>query len=217
MKKSKTTMTTISVITAFAVASIAGFQINEIIAEETEDKGYNFAEDTKIIAQFEFRDGTELYDFQVFTQKSGFDTLDAAVFDLERIVGDTPTLHEAADKATKYSRSSGMDYNLKEFDVTVLVFQGGDPKRTFNYETCRITDYFVKTEHDKEEGWTTSKGFAVKDKFELTCDGYTPHSPVYEKMMNPKKIETTTSTMDLEEPKEFWYDHINYESIPFGN
>ena len=218
MKYLKTTaIAAMSVIATLAVASIAGFQINEIIAEEGEDNGYIFAEDLKVTAQFTFRDGIELSQFEVFDQKSGFNTAsEPASFVLERVVGYTPLLHKAVDEAHKWSRGS-TEFQYKFFDVNVLLAKGGEVFRQFDYDKCRITNYEVETLRDKEEGWNTSKGFVIVDQFEFTCDGYSPQSVTYEKMMTPEKTTPTTSSLDLEEPKEFWYDHIKYQSPSFGN
>jgi len=213
----KTTIVAVSIIATLALVSIAGFQLNEIVAEETsEKKGYTFAENTKITAVFSFNDGTEIADFEVFEQKLGFDLKQTAVFELERIVGNTPLLHKVSDMAHKYSLSSFNDgYN--DFDVTILLAQEGNVIRQYNYASCDITNNIVKTLHDKEEGWNTSKGFAVIDKYEFTCSGYTPYSPVYEEMTNNGKKSTTVSSTNMEEPKEFWYDNIKYKNYPFGN
>jgi len=213
----KTTMVAVSIIATLALASMAGFQLNEIVAEETsEKKGYTFAENTKITAVFSFDGGTEIADFEVFEQESGFDLKQSAVFELERIVGNTPMLHQVSDMAHKYSRST-FDHQYNDFDVTILLAQEGNVIRQYDYVSCDITNNIVKTLHDKEEGWNTSKGFAVIDKYEFTCNGYTPYSPIYQEMTNNAKKSTTVSSTNMEEPKEFWYDHIKYKNSPFGN
>ena len=213
----KTTIVAVSIIATLALASIAGFQLNEIVAEETsEKKGYTFAENTKITAVFSFDIGTEISDFEVFEQKLGFDLTKTPVFVLERIVGNTPMLHQVSDMAHKYSRSV-MESQYSDFDVTILLAQEGSVIRQYDYGSCDITDHIVKTLHDKEEGWNTSKGFAVIDKYKFTCSGYTPFSPVYQEMTNNVEKSTTVSSTNMEEPKEFWYDHIKYKNPPFGN
>ncbi len=213
----KTTIVAVSIIATLALASIAGFQLNEIVAQETsEKKGYTFAENTKITAVFSFDQGTEIADFEVFEQESGFDLAKSPVFELERIVGNTPMLHKVSDMTHKYSLSS-FDHQYKDFDVTILLAQGGNVIRQYEYESCDVTNNIVKTLHDKEEGWNTSKGFAVIDKYEFTCSGYTPYSPIYQEMTNNGEKSTTVSSSNMEEPKEFWYDHIKYKNLPFGN
>ena len=60
-----------------------------------------------------------------------------------------------------------------------------------------------------EEGWTGKSGFSITDNFELTCDGYTPYSPIYEQMNEKPKAETVSS-LDLKEPFYTWSDHFKY-------
>jgi hypothetical protein len=99
-------LTTIIVAAVFSILLTTGFSINEIIAEElAEDKGYNFAEDTLITGIFEFNYGTEISRFEVFTQKSGFQGREAYVFELQKIVGSTPLLHEAVDVSYLFRNS----------------------------------------------------------------------------------------------------------------
>ena len=40
---------------------------------------------------------------------------------------------------------------------------------------------------DKEEGWIGKTGFVQVDKFEFTCTGFHPSSPMYEEMSNNYK------------------------------
>ena len=213
----KTTIVAVSIIATLALASMAGFQLNEIVAEETsEKKGYTFAENTKITAVFSFDKGTEISDFEVYEQKSGFDLTKTPVFVLERIVGNTPLLHKVSDMEHKYFTST-FEHAYNDFDVTILLAQEGNVIRQYDYTSCDVTDNIVKTLHDKEEGWNTSKGFAVIDKYEFTCNGYTPYSPIYQEMTNNEKKSNTVSSTNMEEPKEFWYDHIKFQKYPFGN
>ncbi len=217
MNHLKTTIAAVSIIVTLAVVSMSGFQLNEIVAEETsEKKGYTFAENTKITAIFSFYDGTEISDFEVFEQESGYDLDHTPIFKLERIVGHTPMLHQISDMAHKYYRSS-TDNLYHDFDVTILLAQEGNVIRQYEYQSCDITDNKVETLFDKEEGWNTSKGFAVIDKYEFTCFGYTPYSPTYYEMTNNHEKSKTVSSITMEEPKEFWYDHIKFQNLPFKN
>ena len=198
-------------VTALAVLSVAGFQISDIVAEEKEKTGHKFAEGTDVTALFHFKDAQELGTFEVFNQESGWDADDAAVFELQGIVGDTPMLYDAADVARKYSRNGiSMNFDNKFFNVDVILAQGGDVKRVFTYADCRIADYEVNTLFDKEEGWM-GKGFAVIDKYEFACDGYSQKNPIYEKM-NEKPKANTMSTLDLKEPFYTWSDHFKYKN-----
>jgi hypothetical protein len=179
----KTTTIVLSAAVILSIVSITGFQFTEIIAEETEEKDYKFAEDVTITALFEFKDGSELHQFEVFDQKSGFQARDTFVFELQKIVGETPLLHKAADFSYKYRNSPGEQKTDNVFDAKIVLSQGGEQKRVFEYSRCFVNDYTVETLFDKEEGWH-GKGFAVVDEFEIQCMRYDPFNPVYEEMHN---------------------------------
>jgi len=200
MKYTKTAIVTFSVIATMIITSAAGFNINEITAEEIESNGYVSAEDISITVEFVFHDGIEVSQFEVYDQKSGFDSTKNAMFKLEKIVStDTPRLHNAADAFQHLSRSSGQSWEQYKFDADVILAQGGSEIRKFEYSRCIVTDYKVDTLFDKEEGWTTSKGFAVIDEFEITCDGYSPFSQVYYDLTNGHKKGNTESSLDYQE------------------
>jgi hypothetical protein len=195
----KQTSTTISIIAIIAVASFTTFQITEITAEEIENKGYVSAEDITITVEFTFQDGIEVSQFEVFDQLNGFDATKQASFKLEKIVSQsTPRLHNTADGFQHLSRSSGSSWEHYRFDANIILAQGGSEIRTFDYKRCIVTDYKVDTLFDKEEGWTTSKGFAVIDEFEITCDGYTPFSQTYYDLTNGHKKANTESSIDYQ-------------------
>jgi len=192
-------LTAIVVAAAFSILSTTGFSINEIIAEElAEDKGYNFAEDTLITGIFEFNKGTEISRFEVFTQKSGFQGREAYVFELQKIVGSTPLLHEAVDASYFFRNSPSDQQDDTEFGVKIVISQGSEQKRAFEYTRCIINDYAVVTKTDNEEGWTQGKGFAVTDKFEFQCMTYQPLNPVYEEMTSITVNADTKSSMDYQ-------------------
>lgn len=193
-------ITTIFFTASLAILSIEGYSLSEIIAQESgEDKGYNFAEDTVITGIFYFLDGPEITKFEVFKQISGFQTKETFVFELEKIVGSTPNLHKAADRAFSY-RNSPTDVQDKrtEFDVKIVISQGSEQKRAFKYSGCYVSDYSVFTKTDNEEGWTQGKGFAVVDQFEFQCQDYHPLNPVYEDMISNKEFANTESSMDYQ-------------------
>ncbi len=204
---------TLSSVAALAILSFGVFQLTETIAEETEKNGYKYAEDTTITAQFTFENGKSvIHPFEVFEQKSGFELSDIASFQLEKVVGETPLLHEAADRAHKYSLNEQY-YNGKYFDVDILIHQDANVLRQLSYNRCQITDYKVETLFDKEEAWM-GKGFVLLDKFEFTCKGYEPNSPAFDAMMNNYKKGNTTSTMDLKEPDITWEDFDKFKNSP---
>ena len=217
--KNAITMTTLSVIAIFAIASFAGFEIADTDAAPAavQPAKYVFVEGITTSAEFTFRDGTELAPFQLFTQTGGFGTttLEATsstsgssvgaqddggertgrtkpAFTLEKNVGGTPYLYQAADDAQKYQFSSGFEYQYKFFDVTVFLTAGGDTLRSFDYKNCKVTSYLVTTRADNEEGYT-GKGFVYVDQFTFECDGYTPNNPAMDKMHTTEHAKTISS------------------------
>ena len=201
-----TSILAISVAVMFTVATITGFQIAQITAEEDEEKGYTFAEGITVTGEFVFMEGIEVSQFEVFQQKDGFASSGKYVFELQKIVGETPLLHKLADNSYFLRNSPGEQKqgdNL--FEVKVIISEGGDVKRTFSYATCYVSDYMVETLHDKEEGWNTSKGFAVTDIFEIQCSRYQPNNPVYVEMMsNTDKADTKSSLAYQEEQRHLF-------------
>ncbi len=208
MNKTKTTsLAAFSVIATLAVASIFGFQISPITAEEDEDKGYKFAENVAVTGVFKFREGTEVVPFEVFTQTSGWGRAETYSFETQKIVGETPLLHKHADFSQTYRASQVQKTSDNEFDVEIIVSNAGDYKRVFSYNDCYVDAYFVNTLFDKEEGWM-GKGFVVSDNYEFNCRGYVPQNPVYEEQhaIGEDQKAHTTSSLDLVEPFETWAD-----------
>ena len=219
--KNAITMTTLSVIAVFAIASFAGFEISDIdaVTVAVQPAKYVFVEGISTSVEFEFRDGTEFSPFQLFTQTSGFGTTTQEAtlrtgssttrvedggektsrskpgFTLEKNVGGTPYLYEAADQAQKYILNSGQEYQYKFFDVTVYLTAGGDTLRSFEYRDCQVKSYLVTTRSDNEEGYT-GKGFVYVDQFTFECDGYTPLNPSMDKL-NIVEPSKTISSSDL--------------------
>jgi hypothetical protein len=193
-----------SVIAALAIASIAlmvGLSQTSSIQAADAPKGNNvyvFAEGVYPQATFEFRDATATYEFQLYdttnnlfsTSASGFTTKQTAPeFTLIRAVGETPYLHEAVDQAFENGRVGGFEHAYKEFDVTVEMVQAGQSLRTMEYDDCYISNYKINTRTDNEEAYTTGgkTGFAVVETYTFICAGFTPHSPVFDAMMEEKQ------------------------------
>lgn len=190
---------TIIVTMGFMIYSIEKYGINEIVAQEAGiDKEYLFAEDTIITGVFYFNSGTEINRFEIFTQKSGFQASEPFIFTLSKIVGKTPLLHLAADKAFLFRNSQGEKQSENEFDVKIIISQGKEQQRSFSYNRCYVNDYSVQTRTDNEEGWTQGKGFAVVDNFEIQCGSYQPNNPVYEDMTTIKEKADAKSSMDYQ-------------------
>lgn len=197
--KNAITMTTLSVIIVFAIASFSGFKILDTDATPmaVQPEKFVFVEKISTTALFEFRDATESMPIQQFTQTSGFGiksgghSRQTPTFTLEKVVGSTPYLYEAADQAYLYG--SSMEYPYKDFNVKIFESVDGDVYRSFEYEHCIITNYVVATRSDNEEGYT-GKGFAVVDQFTFECRGYEPHNPIMDKMNVVETVKTLSSS-----------------------
>jgi hypothetical protein len=228
--KNAITMTTLSVIAVFAVASLAGFEVSDIDAAPAavQPSKYVFVEGIAPTAEFKFRDGTEITPVQLFTQTGGFGTttLEATsstsgtsvgvqrdggektgrskpAFTLEKSLGGTPHLYKAADEAQKYVQNTAFEYMYKYFDVIVYFNSGGETLRSFEYRDCQVKNYIVTTRSDNEEGYT-GKGFVYVDQFTMECDGYTPLNPAMDKM-NVVKTAKTISSSDLKSTDKWEY------------
>lgn len=195
-------ITTTTAILAMSIASITmifGLSESDKITAANVPTGndmYPFAEDVYPVVTFAFRDATVTHDFQLFdttnnlfsTSVSGFSTKQVAPeFVLQKVVGNTPYLHEAVDQTFEYGKSGGFEYPYKEFDVTVDLVQGEKTLRTFDYAKCGISNYKVKSEFDKAESFTGKDAFAILEQYTLICQGYKSSSPMYDAMMEEKQ------------------------------
>jgi len=192
---------TISLVTLF------GMTQPQIFAEVTDEKQYTKANDVAIHTVFAFREAIEESDgFQVFKQMSGFDrNSESPAFKLEGIMDfDRAYLYEAADM-TFYRGISDVHHNYGHFDVDVYLHKDGVTLRHFKYSDCMMTDYKVVTLFDKEEGWTTTKGFATIDEFEFECNGYKPNNPLFDLMKTNGYKANTQSSQDLKDTQP-WSD-----------
>jgi len=219
-----TTLSVIAVfaITSFTGFSIpdAIAQTAQTITIAIQPSKIVFVENIMPTAVFKFRDGTEITPIQQFTQTGGFSTstIEATsttagssvgaqpdggertsrskpAFTLEKIVGGTPYLYEAADQAQRFIQSGGFEYPYKFFDVTVHFAVAGttDALRSFEYRDCQVKGYTATTRSDNEEGYT-GKGFVYVDQFTFECDGYTPLNPAMEKLTHTEKAKTIGSS-----------------------
>ena len=203
--KNAITMTTLSVIAVFTIASFVGFKIVDTDAATmaVQPEKFVFVEKVSTTALFEFKDGSESMPIQQFTQTSGFASKSqkarqTPTFTLEKIVGSTPYLYAAADEA--FANVSG-EYPTKDFAVTIFLAAGGDVYRSFAYENCIVTNYVVATRSDNEEGYT-GKGIAVVDQFTIECRGYEPLNPIMDKM-NVVETAKTISSSDLNKKNQW--------------
>ena len=148
------------------------------------------------VATFTYDNGQETIRFPIFDQgdvlvKSG------PTFELEGIVGDFPMLYEHVDENLSLTSTTGANNFISLFNVDVDLVHGNEVVRGFNYVDCRVTDYVVKTQRDKEESYF--KGFALSNTFDFECQGYHPNNPLYDAMFNTYYKAQTTHTGDLRE------------------
>lgn len=195
-------MLALTVVATLAIASVTGFQLGEA---ENNDKGYTFGEDVKVTAKFKFPDGSEIAQFEVFNQIQGFDKQGKGIFEVRKVAGsDTPMLNHYTE-----IHRAGYFQNLleKSFDVDVMVAQGGDVIKKFDYDTCKVSDNTIATEYDKEEGWM-GKGFVHVETFEITCNKYWVQNTAYDAMMEDEYMKDkptasgTYSSLDYEKAQQ---------------
>ena len=160
---------------------------------------------------FTFDNGVEIIDFPLFTQNSVLGFVDTTgnnsngtsfsqiplppSFKLESIVGDFPMLYKHVDDNLSLTSTTGANNFIDLFDADVDLVYGDTVVRGFNYNDCRVTDYVVESQRDKEDGYF--KGFALSNIFEFTCLGYHPNSPVYDSMYDNYDKAKTINSLDL--------------------
>lgn len=204
----------IAVVAIASIAMVTNFSdVQTTIADEGEEPLYNMADETTMLVTFEFREGTEQFSVPVFNQEGNFDAKRNPTFSVQKTVGDTPYLHQAAD-VYRYWNMAGDDsyqHMFKEFTASIDIFSAGKHVRNLTYDECSIIGFETSTLHDKEEGYiSSSKGFAVVEDIQVECHGYDPDAIDYEQMMEDKKgpKSNTISSLDLKEDTELWKQYI---------
>ena len=151
------------------------------------------------VATFTFTDGIEVIDFPMFVSNDVMQRENTSNeppgFTLVGPVAKTTMLYDRADENLSMTSATGTNPVLELFQVDVDFMYGDKSVRTLNYKDCRVVDYVVKTQHDKEESFF--KGFALTNEFEFECHGYHPNSPIYDSMFESYDKAKTTSTKDL--------------------
>jgi hypothetical protein len=154
----------------------------------------------RAIATFTYDNGVEVIDFPIFDQSDVFGKSGAS-FELEGVVGDFPMLYNSIEDNLKLTSTTGANNFLDLFQVDIELMHGDKVIRGFNYVDCRVVDYNVKTQRDKEESYF--KGFALSNTFEFECQGYHPNNPLYDAMFNTYESAKTTSSNDLRETHDW--------------
>jgi len=121
-----------------------------------------------------------------FTRKAAYPTME-----LRGIVGDYPLLYNYVDDNIK-NQNVGGTQNKILVDVDVNIVSNGEVIRGFNYINCRVTNYDVDIETNKEESYVKNK-FALENIFDLECQGYHPNNPTYDAMFSVEQANNESS------------------------
>ncbi len=171
------------------------------------NNGYNMGTGPHAIATFDFNGARETINFPLFEQ-SDILSRSNPTFELGGIVGDFPLLYKRVDEAVKFNQmSTGASFGQELFDVDVTLIHDGIEVREFSYTHCRVVDYVVKTQTNKEE--TYFKGNALSNTFKFECQGYDPNDPIYNAMFDTYYIADTQSSLDLRDTQT-WSDAFKY-------
>ena len=161
----------------------------------------------RAIATFTYDNGVEVVDFPIFKQGDVL-VRTGASFELAGVVRDSPMLYKSVDNNLKLTSTTGSNNFLPEFNVDVeLVQEDGKVIRGFNYVDCRVVDYDIKTQRDKESSYW--KGFVHQNMFDFECKGYHPNVPTYDAMFVVDKAQAV-NTEDLRDTHS-WDPGFYYE------
>jgi len=166
------------------------------------NNGYNMGTGPHAIVTFDFDRARETINFPIFEQK---DILSRSypTFELKGIVGDYPLLYKRVDDAAKINQIQGVSLLTELFDVDVTLMYDEVQVREFSYTKCRVTDYVVGSQTNKEE--TYFKGNALSNTFSFECLGYHPNDPIYNAMFDTYYKADTLSSLDLRDTQT-WSD-----------
>jgi hypothetical protein len=153
----------------------------------------------RAIATFKYDNGVEVIDFPIFDQGETL-VKSNPTFELEGVVGDFPMLYKHVDDNLALTSITGASNAIDLFNVDVKLVDGDKVIRGFDYVDCRVTDYTVQSQRDKEESYF--KGFVASNTFSFECKGYHPNNPVYDAMFVQEKAQTV-STNDLRKTQEW--------------
>lgn len=165
-----------------------------MISNVQPEHDYNAGTGTRTLVTFTYDDGIEILSFPIFDQSNVLDK-SFPTFTLEGIVGDFPMLYERVDENLSIQSIQGSSY-VEQFDVDVALINGAGNIRGFNYSDCRVIDYDVGSDMNKEENYIKGK-FALENTFDFECRGYTPNNPIYAKMFETTTYANTLNTNDL--------------------
>jgi hypothetical protein len=165
-----------------------------LLENEQSNDSLQMVNGLRVMTTFTFSNAVEKLEFPIFKQG---DVLSKAnpTFELEGIVGDYPLLYKRVDDNLSLQSVSGANINTELFDVDVNLVNG-EIVRGFNYSNCRVVNYDVGSDMNKEESYI-KKQFALENTFDFECQGYHPNNPMYDVMLNPYAKSDTISSNDL--------------------
>ena len=164
------------------------------MTNEQLNNNLQMAKGLRVMTTFTYNNGVETLEFPIFRQGNVLSKANPT-FELEGIVGDYPLLYKRTDDNLKLQSVSGANLMTELFNVDVNLVNG-EIVRGFNYSKCRVVDYVVASDMNKEESYIKGK-FALENTFDFECQGYHPNNPMYDVMLNPYKKADTISTNDL--------------------
>jgi len=148
------------------------------------------AENIHALTTFTYANGQEVVDFPLYTQHDVL-ARSSPTLTLEGLVANTPLLYSVIDENLKMQSQSGTNPVLELFQIDVELMVGDKTVRVFNYADCRVTDYVVESDRDKEDGYF--KGFALANIIDFECTGYHPNNPTYDEMFAVEPADLKSS------------------------
>ena len=86
---------------------------------------------------------------------------------------------------------SGTNPVLELFQADIELMVDDKVIRIFNYVDCRVTDYTIESDRDKEDDYF--KGFTLADTFDFYCLGSHPNNPTYDTMCSVNSVDLESS------------------------
>ena len=166
------------------------------------DSGFTFANNMSTSVTFSFENGAEKIHFPVFNLISGYGESSEniiAEFTVEGVLDYYPLLFDAIDRSNQVSglsTASNVDFDaLVEFSNTESTLRG------FDFTSCRISDAQIRTQTDKEEGFTGKSGFVLVLQSTFTCSGLEGINMYYDSLRGDAPTwKTTQITNEYVEP-----------------
>ncbi|KFM21070.1 hypothetical protein AAA799B03_01406 [Marine Group I thaumarchaeote SCGC AAA799-B03] len=200
-------------IVGFATAEILDVECSGLSPENPNNEpkpvtvDYNMGTGPRAVATFSFDKGTEVVEFPEFYQGNLIARANPT-FELVGVPGVTPLLYDVVDNARKAgAQTTGVSSIDELFDVKIDLMYGDILARGYDYSSCHVTDYILKTEHDLEESFY--KGFALTNEFHFECLGYSPIDP-HLGMHDAKKGDVESSKDYQKRQRSTWGPGFEY-------